>query len=166
MNLQKFKSNHMNTYQIQKTKRSIVVKVNGVEELTFTHSFEPKDSVSVAWFANVFTINCATLEEAFTAFKIEEANKRNERKNSNQMFLQNLSDFWKDVQGRVGMDVCTPFINKFKGHSFVAYDNGTVWSSTLKIAFNTQHGNSVSRNSLPKSCEELRGFGSDLSDLK
>lgn len=76
-----------------------------------------------------------------------------------------LDEFWKDVISRNGMDVCTPFINRFKGHSFVAYDNGLVWSKTMKIGFNTNQGATISHNECPKAMTALYGVGSDLSNL-
>lgn len=77
-----------------------------------------------------------------------------------------LTPFWQDVKNRVGMDVCTPFMQAFPGHSFVAYDNGLVWSKTLKVGFNSIQGKTISRNELPKSLTELIGFGSDFSHLQ
>lgn len=74
-----------------------------------------------------------------------------------------LTPFWKDVQSRIGMDVCTPFINAFKGHSFVAYDNNSVWSKTLKVLFITKKGITIHRT--PNGCKQVRGFNSQLADL-
>lgn len=47
----------------------------------------------------------------------------------------NSKMFWSAVQAGCGMDKREPFINTFIGHSFVTYDDGTIWSSSLKAAF-------------------------------
>lgn len=76
-----------------------------------------------------------------------------------------LDDFWNDVDSRVGMDVCTPFIKRFKGHSFVAFQNGIVWSKTMNRAFLLKNGN-PRLTEYPKSMiGRPYSFGSDLSDL-
>lgn len=75
-----------------------------------------------------------------------------------------LDDFWKDVDSRVGMDVCTPFIDRFIGHSFVAYDRGYVWSKTLRAIFKLRNFTG-SKAYYPKACKSMYGFGSDLSEL-
>lgn len=76
-----------------------------------------------------------------------------------------LDDFWKDVDSRVGMDVCTPFIERFRGHSFVVFDNGLIWSKTLKRGFRTRNA-SISFRSYPKAMKHRPyGFGADLSEL-
>ena len=77
-----------------------------------------------------------------------------------------LTPFWQDVKSRIGMDVCTPFMKCFPGHSFVAYDNGLVWSKTLKVGFNSIQGKTISRNEMPKSLTEYIGFGGDFSHLQ
>jgi len=77
-----------------------------------------------------------------------------------------LDDFWKDVMSRNGMDVCTPFINRFKGHSFVAYDNGLVWSKSMKIGFDlSEKGKCISMHEMPKGMKKLYGIGCDLTEL-
>lgn len=105
------------------------------------------------------------MEEALAAAKIHFEKEDEEKKERRRLFIENLSEFWKDVAGRVGMDVCTPFINRFRGHSFVSYDNGLVWSKTMRMGFNTSPSTTISINEIPKKCIELRGFGSDLNDL-
>jgi len=75
-----------------------------------------------------------------------------------------LNDFWKDVDSRLGMDVCTPFIERFKGHSFVAYNTGFIWSKTLKAIFQLRDF-SASRLYYPKSYERVFSFGSNLFEL-
>lgn len=92
-------------------------------------------------------------------------NLKHESKIKTKNLKDNIDPFWKDVLSRVGMDVVTPFINRFPGHSFVAYDNGLIWSKTMKIGFNSSWGTSISRNSLPNGLKELRSVGNDLSDL-
>lgn len=77
-----------------------------------------------------------------------------------------LDEFWKSVVNANGMDVCTPFINRFPTHSFVAYDNGLVWSPSMQIGFNTNQGRTISRNECPKSMTAMYSVGSDLSSLK
>lgn len=75
-----------------------------------------------------------------------------------------IDNFWKDVDSRIGMEVCTPFINRFIGHSFVAYDKDFIWSKTLKAVFKLRNF-SGSKAYYPKGYERVFSFGSDLSDI-
>jgi hypothetical protein len=76
-----------------------------------------------------------------------------------------LDKFWQDVDSLTGMEVCTPFIERFAGHSFVAYDKGFVWSKTLKAIFKLREF-SGSKAYYPKAYEKVYSFGSDLSELE
>jgi hypothetical protein len=92
--------------------------------------------------------------------------KASERREEEQRLKdESLDDFWKDVDSRVGMDVCTPFIERFVGHSFVAYDRGFVWSRTLKAVFRLRNCTG-SRNYYPKAVEKIYSFGSDLKEIE
>lgn len=98
-------------------------------------------------------------EQEIVKLKNAEAARKAEEK-----FLNSLSDFWKDVHKRIGMDVCTPFMNKFRGHSFVAYSvdngNGFVWSKTMKTVF-LLHKDGSSFHYWPKTYKKVIRFGSD-----
>jgi len=102
-----------------------------------------------------------TIENAYFAYigllKKEQGKRRTEK----EKFIATLEPFWKDVDSRVGMDVCTPFINRFPGHSFVTYDKGFIWSKTLKAVFKLKDF-SGSKAYFPKSYMNVYSFGAKL----
>jgi len=87
--------------------------------------------------------------------------QKSEKEAQRQAFNEALSDFWKEVDSKVGMEVCTPFINRFPGHSFVAYDKGFVWSKTQKTVY-LLRDYSGSRAYWPKGHERVVRFGDDI----
>jgi hypothetical protein len=105
------------------------------------------------------------IEQAYVAYLAKMRAASEKRKEEQKMKDSQLDDFWKDVDSRVGMDVCDPFIDRFKGHSFVAYDRGFVWSKTLRAVFHLRNC-TASRNYYPKTCRKIFSFGSDLSELE
>lgn len=84
----------------------------------------------------------------------------------------NSALFWNDVKNRLGMDKATPFINLFRGHSFVAYDDNTIWSKSLKTAFGKGAGLTKIRHHYRIGCDinevisdlEITRVGIDYTD--
>lgn len=99
--------------------------------------------------------DAATVAKEFLAHQYAERVQRREA------FERSLSPFWADVDSRVGMDVCTPFMKKFPKDSFVAYDNGTVWSKTQRTIYRLRNC-TAGRLSYPNSCKNVVSFGDDL----
>lgn len=76
-----------------------------------------------------------------------------------------IDAFWKEVSEANGMNVCDPFIKRFPGHSFVAYDSHYVWSKTMKIVFLTKLGHKPAKGTLPESRKAVYAFGEDISKI-
>ena len=88
-----------------------------------------------------------------------------QRKEEQKLRDAALDPFWKDVDSRIGMDVCDPFIDRVRGHSFVSYDRGFVWSKTLRAVFKLRNCTG-SHNYYPKDVNKVYSFGADLNDIK
>ena len=116
-----------------------VVEVNGKSSRVITNLNSPRSIWVKTKDISEDVVNAVVLEE-----KVE------------------LSDFWKDVEKRIGMDVCTPFMNRFPNDSFVAYDNNTVWSKSLLTIFKTKKGITIARAAMPLSCQYIVNFGDKI----
>ena len=89
-----------------------------------------------------------------------ERERRAANKVEREKFINSLDEFWQDVNNRIGFDVITPFVKKYPGCSFVAYDANFVWCKTTKTAYLLD--GFKGRAYLPKSVKNIVRFGAKL----
>lgn len=154
--------------QVKQTKRNTYIKINGEvfqkNNDWSTRDFKKIDDLETIDFKSFIEVDGIDTDTVYQNYIDFLKGNKEERQAERKQFEENLSDFWKDVSSRNGMDVCTPFIERFAGHSFVAYDKGFIWSKTLKSVFKLRDF-SGSKAYYPKSFEKVFSFGSDLSEL-
>ncbi len=102
-----------------------------------------------------------TVNQAIENYKLSQIEASENSEINRALFNANLNNFWKDVDSRIGMDVCTPFINKFSGHSFVSYDKGFVWSKTQSTIYKLRSC-SASFLDYPKQTKKIVQFGQEF----
>ncbi len=147
----------MATYTIHQTKRNLFIVELSAQLDKNGNLKEGYNPTFASWengikFESAST-NAATIANEFLS------QKRAANAVIRESFEANLNEFWKDVDSRVGMDVCTPFINKFPNDSFVAYDNGTVWSKTQRTIYRLRNC-TAGRTSYPNAVKQVVSFGS------
>lgn len=149
----------MTTYTIHQTKRNLFI-VELTAQLDKSGNLKEGYTTTFASWEQGNKFESASTD-AVTIAKEFLQSKGAVRAAEMAAFETTLSDFWKDVDGRVGMDACTPFMNKFPSDSFVAYDNGTVWSKTQRTIYRLRNC-TAGRTSYPNAVKQVVSFGSEF----